>query len=394
VTSAARPRLLAVGEAGGHTGFARALGAVLARLTDRYHVVHFGVDYRGAERRTPWRLLPNRVTGDVLGRSQLPEIVRGVRPDVVLCCHDPALAGVCRQALAGAGVRAPLAAWCPVHWASDGSRRFACLAEVDRLVAFTTFGRAAFAAAFRGLVTPPPPLEVIPLGVDRGRFRPEGGPAARARARAALFREHRVPGDAFVLLNANRNTARKRVDLTLRAFALAARRSARDLRLWLHCSRHDPGPDLRGLAAELGMAGRVTITGAGGEHSPRADRWLNGLYTACDAGINTSQGEGWGLVAFEHAATGAAQLVPGHGATAELWEGAGVLLPLARGGGPWEVCVERTAALVCALADDGAWLERASAAALRRARAPELGWEAVAARWNDVLFSMLEQRAP
>ena len=32
-------------------------------------------------------------------------------------------------------------------------------------------------------------------------------------------------------------------------------------------------------------------------------------------------GEGWGLVSFEHASTGAAQIVPDHTACAALWDG-------------------------------------------------------------------------
>jgi len=40
------------------------------------------------------------------------------------------------------------------------------------------------------------------------------------------------------------------------------------------------------------------------------DRELNLLYNACDVGLNTASSEGWGMVSFEHAATGAAQIVP------------------------------------------------------------------------------------
>ena len=50
---------------------------------------------------------------------------------------------------------------------------------------------------------------------------------------------------------------------------------------------------------------------------------LNRLYGACDVGVNTSCGEGWGLVSFEHALTGAAQVVPRNSVCEELWEGGG-----------------------------------------------------------------------
>jgi hypothetical protein len=61
-----------------------------------------------------------------------------------------------------------------------------------------------------------------------------------------------------------------------------------------------------------------------------SDRELNLLYNACDVGINTSMGEGWGLVSFEHGAAGAAQVFPDHTACTELWSGRAELIPPAR----------------------------------------------------------------
>jgi glycosyltransferase involved in cell wall biosynthesis len=61
-----------------------------------------------------------------------------------------------------------------------------------------------------------------------------------------------------------------------------------------------------------------------------SDDDLNLLYNACDVGINTAMGEGWGLVSFEHAATGAPQVVPDHTACREIWRGHGELIPLAK----------------------------------------------------------------
>jgi glycosyltransferase involved in cell wall biosynthesis len=42
--------------------------------------------------------------------------------------------------------------------------------------------------------------------------------------------------------------------------------------------------------------------------------------------MNSSDKEGWGLISFEHAATGAAQIVPRNSAPAELWRGAALML--------------------------------------------------------------------
>ena len=46
---------------------------------------------------------------------------------------------------------------------------------------------------------------------------------------------------------------------------------------------------------------------------------LNLVYNACDVGVNTCIGEGWGLVNFEHAATATAQVVPDHTSLKEIF---------------------------------------------------------------------------
>jgi len=53
---------------------------------------------------------------------------------------------------------------------------------------------------------------------------------------------------------------------------------------------------------------------------------LNNIYNACDVGVNTCKGEGWGLVNFEHAACRVAQVVPNHTSCKEIFEGYGRLI--------------------------------------------------------------------
>jgi glycosyltransferase involved in cell wall biosynthesis len=59
------------------------------------------------------------------------------------------------------------------------------------------------------------------------------------------------------------------------------------------------------------------------------DEFLNDIYNACDVGINTAEGEGWGLVSFEHASCKKPQVVPNHTACKDIWEEAGLLADIA-----------------------------------------------------------------
>lgn len=380
-----RPRLLVVGRAREGTGYARVLRSLLAHLAPAFRVLHFGIDVRGAPVQAPWPIRPNSVNGDVLGAYQMPGVLAEFRPHVVLYCHDAWLLQLHAPALAAHRPRPAVVYYLPMEWPLP-PEQLEPFRGVHRLVAYTRWARGQVRAAFHALGAPPPPLEVIPHGVDTDRFRPLGPPAeARRAARARLFPGRPELADAFVVLNANRNCPRKRVELTLHGFArMAAERP--DAWLWLHMGIRDSGVDVPALVRRLGIGHRLLCT-TGDPHPPRVDdETLNLVYNACDVGVNTATAEGWGLVAFEHGATGAAQLVPGHGVTAELWARDGVLLPAgAAPDGTCEVSVDGVAAALARLHDDRGWLRERSAAAFRAATAPELAWSAIAARWLPLL---------
>jgi glycosyltransferase involved in cell wall biosynthesis len=180
-----------------------------------------------------------------------------------------------------------------------------------------------------------PPVSVIPHGVDPSVFYPLARPpappawapdplhadvhAARIRARRLLFPDRDDLDTAFIVLNANRNRPSKRIDVTLRGFALFARGKPANVMLFLHMGTATPAPGHAPLADALGIRDRLLVSAVGERHPEASSKRLNLIYNACDVGVNTSEGEGWGLVSFEHAATGAAQIVPRHSACAELW---------------------------------------------------------------------------
>jgi len=87
----------------------------------------------------------------------------------------------------------------------------------------------------------------------------------------------------------------------------------------------------------------------------------------------------------EHAAAGAAQVVPGRGATAEIWRGAALLLPP-------DPSPEDVAVALAAL-NEPARRRTLAAAARRRASDPALAPEPVAAALDRVLREAVAGRA-
>lgn len=126
-----------------------------------------------------------------------------------------------------------------------------------------------------------------------------------------------------------RNQPRKRVDLTIKGFCEFAKDKPASVRLYLHMGLVDAGYPIDRMMVRYGMGKRLYITSP--SLSPATGvtvERLNWIYNCCDIGINTSLGEGWGLVPFEHAATGAPQIVPDNSGSAELFDNnRGLVMP-------------------------------------------------------------------
>ena len=144
------------------------------------------------------------------------------------------------------------------------------------------------------------------------------------------------------------------------------------------------------LAGELGIADRLLTTPHEGRRPNVSDEHLNLVYNACDVGLSTAAAEGWGLVAFEHAAAGGAQVVPDHSAGAELWPGRALMLPArpAESGGH-VVSPEAVAEALARLHGDRSLREDLAARGRAFATSPELAWPAVARRWEPLLVECL-----
>src|SRR5262249_48899457 len=158
---------------------------------------------------------------------------------------------------------------------------------------------------------------VIPLGIDTKTFYPYEQEDAgedpfvagckRAKRQLKLFAEEDL-NTSFLVLNANRNQPRKRIDITMLGFSLFARGKPQNVQLYLHMGNEDMGWNILKLAKRLGIDDRLILTVNDGSIPGIPDDGMNAIYNACDVGINTSTCEGWGLPNFEHAAVRRAQV--------------------------------------------------------------------------------------
>src|SRR5262249_15522899 len=145
-------------------------------------------------------------------------------------------------------------------------------------------------------------IEVIPFGVDAETFYPMSSATDIAKSQLGVLPDTQIPG-SFIVLNANRNQPRKRIDITLKAFSIFAKDKPDNVKLYLHMGVQDLGWHIVKVARRFGIEERIIVSDSGGPSPSLGDEDLNSIYNACDVGINTASCEGWGLVAFEHAAT-------------------------------------------------------------------------------------------
>lgn len=134
---------------------------------------------------------------------------------------------------------------------------------------------------------------------------------------------------AFVIFNLNRNTSRKRYDILAIAFAEFVYRHQDDDNLFLLVSTNPDGKQSGWSFIDIyheelrrrGILNKKNIDKLKivGNHMRHTDNDINILYNITDVGINTADGEGYGLCNFEHAATGRPQIVGNFGGFTEFF---------------------------------------------------------------------------
>lgn len=381
-----RPRLLLVGDAVATTGFATVTRNLCRFLQDRFEIHQLGLNYYGDPHEESWKIYPAYVGGDFYGVGRLRALVEELRPDLVLAVNDLGILGDYLEQLREVSPRPRIAMYCPIDSEPLEPAMVERLEGVDRLVAYTRFGKRALeeAAADVRRRRPDfrlPAIDILPHGVDCRTFRP---------LRAASRR------DAFIVLNANRNQPRKRIDLTIAGFALFAGNKPASVKLYLHMGVEDCGWNVERLAERYGIRDRLLLSPGRGEMPAVSTAMLNAVYNASVVGVNTCYGEGWGLVSFEHAATGAAQVVPRHSACEELWEGSALLVePVLSLTSPGSIAEEKivspegVAEALESLYEDPVLLRDLSMAAWRNATRRKYRWSEIARRWSRLLLALL-----
>lgn len=392
-----KPKVLWCGDIVAMTGFARVTENVIAHLKDNFEIVVLGNNWWGDP--TPlqqeFKMYPssNRFQTEPFGVQRIREIIEREQPDLVFTMNDMWIINEQYMQIKDLheNKRFKFVGYAPM----DSYNWLGALADTannwDAVVSYTEFGAYEFIKA--GISKT---ISVIPHGVTPGQFYPKD----KTEARKALG----LPSDAFIVFNGNRNQFRKRIDLTISAFAKFAKDKP-DAQLYLHMGLKDQGWDIMPVLGRemmkqgLDPNGRLIMT-ANTPMPPNVDvETLNNIYNACDVGVNTCKGEGWGLVNFEHAACKVAQVVPNHTSCKEIFEGYGRLIDCNHVDVDVNFAREmpcpsddHLAAILTELYENRDELNRVAEACYARVADPQFSWETVASKFGGVFTDVLNEK--
>ncbi len=317
-------RILAIGDGNVPTGFGTVMHAILGQLSSRgYNIHQLALCHNGDPHGHEWEMYPAHTSASgMYGHERVAGLVRRLKPDLAFILNDPWVVATYQNVLKleSSMEYVPTVAYMPV----DGENQWSAkkLNWLKHGIAYTVYGarelrKGGFAK----------PIDVAPHGINLNDFAPKG----RTEARTAL-RFEPAEAEAFIVGNVNRNQPRKRLDLTIMAFAefvnalpVADRERCR---LLMHCALVDAGWELLDLCKYFGIEKHLVFTGIRDikdYQSLSTIERLRDIYCAMDVHVSTSIGEGWGLTAMESMACGVATLLPNHSAFKEWATGGAVL---------------------------------------------------------------------
>jgi len=312
------------------TGYSKVSYGIIQQLAKLpwISVTHFGFQKQAASNIQPgYRVYPSSVNvidaADLenpreqgFGFKALPAVINTIKPHVVLIYNDMSVVTNFISEFDKSGVKKNFQFW--VYCDQVYNTQLKGFLDVlnlraERIFAFTPFWKQCLKD--QGINRP---IDVLLHGFDKEMFNRIDNKEIR--------KQLNIPADAFVYLNMNRNQPRKRYDILIMAFVeLIVKYPTKPLYLLCVCDKGDKGGwwifelyqrelALRNVPASA-FSQRLMLTSTDMIFS---DDQVNAFYNSADAGVNSADGEGWGLCNFEQMGIGIPQVVPNIGGFKEF----------------------------------------------------------------------------
>jgi glycosyltransferase involved in cell wall biosynthesis len=334
-------KVLWLGDAGCHTGFARVTHSVGERLVNDFgHEVHVlaynyeGDDYESTlepDKKTPlWLYRPKRyLEKDTFGYSRVIEMLGRVEPDVVVAYNDPNILLHMLYENQYDPNRIllqyrPIISYIPCDGTNLPSE-WAKIQKVSNVVTMSQYGQTMY-----------PNSKLVYHGIDTSQFWPvsEERPITTSTGltlttKAECKDAFGFDKDKFLILRVDKNSGRKDYAATFKALVPVMKRHE-DIQAHFHTEGNGglSGVDIESLISREPTIDRKRWFLPGFQDSwigwPQGD--LNGLYNAADLFVSTSRGEGYGLTLAEAVSCGVPVIAQNVSAIPEVVGPAGMLI--------------------------------------------------------------------
>ena len=311
------------------TGYSKISWGIIRQLSkvDWLETVHFGFQKIGAGIPQGYRPYPSNIRvidaaaeekplEQGFGFKQLPDVIRKEKPDIVMIYNDMSVVGRFLMEIEKSGIPRNFKVWvyCDQVYNIQLQPFIDMLnMKVERIFAFSSFWKQTLKD--QGITRP---VDILLHGFEADVYKP--------LPRNEIRKKMGLPENAFMILNVNRNQPRKRYDLLIMAFVeLLVKYPTKPVFLMCICDKGDKGGwflfdiyqrelKLRGVNVDQ-FGNRLMLSSQ--EMSFR-DEDINVFYNMADIGINSADGEGWGLCNFEQMGVGVPQVVPNVGGFKEF----------------------------------------------------------------------------
>jgi len=369
------------------TGFARVSHGVLDYVTKKHDIVGIGVNYKGDPHNYNFPIFPAFLGGDIYGAKRVVDLINSSEFDYIFMLNDAWVINLYLKTIKGTIKKKlpKIFVYFPVDAEYHDPDWYENFDIVTKAFTYTDFGKAVVKGA-----APDLDIGVIPHGTNSEMFYKKF--KTKSEAKVHLLSEQASllgdPKDLFIVLNANRNQPRKRLNVTMEGFSKFAADKPANVKLYMHCGIKDASINVSKLSERYDINDRLIVTSLATGVQNVTIEHLNDIYNACDIGINTSLGEGWGLTNTEHAFTEAAQVVPNHSACAEIFHDCGLLMDISL---PYTlddsmtvgglVSSDEVANKLQILYDNRELLDSLGKKAAEKLGRPEYQWETIANQW-------------
>jgi D-inositol-3-phosphate glycosyltransferase len=397
-----KPVIVAIGVYISGYSFTRVFESLFRHLSEFYSIHWVGLGYQGEIKQTENYLVypVNLLGGDIFGAYCAKELAPQINAKAILVLNDFFILKNYKIAfddLKANSIR--LIAYVPFDGEiADVEMMRDCLI-FDEMVLFHEKNLEDVKSALNkylqhlpNLNQPIPNLSFAYHGVDISIFQ-----KAISRSHIGVLKEKIFKGieasEVIFILNANRFDPRKNIERTIEAFAKALPFFKKNVFLCLHTPNLKPENKslLEALISKSGCQENIILNPLGENYVD--DTRLTELYQVCEIGVNSSLGEGWGMISFEHAACGATQIVSTHSAPGHLWKEVGVLIPnstpVSLPSNPFlmhNVDVEELAKQFILLINHEEYLFATGEACYKFSQSSDFDWKTIANHWREILM--------